>query len=123
MPFQPGESGNPAGRPRGARNKKTLLLEALLRKVLGMGRRSGDPGMRRLIERTLAPRPRKPIPARPAPQSSPRSSSGRVRGKRRVVLHRSKKRRAIVNNNGKYNGGRPVRRRGMGPPAQRRPLR
>jgi len=64
MPFQPGESGNPAGRPRGSRNKKTLLLEALLRKVLGMGRRSGDPGMRRLIERTLAPRPPRKTAAR-----------------------------------------------------------
>jgi hypothetical protein len=30
MPFQPGQSGNPAGRPRGARNKTTVLLERLL---------------------------------------------------------------------------------------------
>ena len=30
MPFQPGQSGNPAGRPRGARNKTTVLLEQLL---------------------------------------------------------------------------------------------
>jgi hypothetical protein len=30
MPFQPGESGNPAGRPRGARNKTTILLEELI---------------------------------------------------------------------------------------------
>ena len=29
-PFQPGQSGNPAGRPRGARNRATLLIEALL---------------------------------------------------------------------------------------------
>ena len=28
MKFQPGHSGNPAGRPPGARNKKTLALEA-----------------------------------------------------------------------------------------------
>jgi hypothetical protein len=28
--FQKGQSGNPNGRPRGARNKKTLLMEALV---------------------------------------------------------------------------------------------
>jgi uncharacterized protein DUF5681 len=30
MPFQTGESGNPAGRPRGARNRRTVLAEHLL---------------------------------------------------------------------------------------------
>ena len=30
MPFQPGQSGNPAGRPPGARNKRTILIEQLL---------------------------------------------------------------------------------------------
>src|SRR5262249_26712831 len=30
MPFQKCESGNPAGRPRGARNRTTVLLENLL---------------------------------------------------------------------------------------------
>jgi hypothetical protein len=29
MTFQPGESGNPAGRPRGARNKRTLVAESM----------------------------------------------------------------------------------------------
>ena len=28
MQFQPGQSGNPAGRPPGARNKKTMAMEA-----------------------------------------------------------------------------------------------
>jgi Family of unknown function (DUF5681) len=30
MPFQPGQSGNPAGRPPGARNKATRAIEAML---------------------------------------------------------------------------------------------
>src|SRR6266542_3375293 len=30
MQFQPGQSGNPAGRPRGSRNKATVILQALL---------------------------------------------------------------------------------------------
>jgi hypothetical protein len=30
MPFQPGQSGNPAGRPRDARSKTTILLEELI---------------------------------------------------------------------------------------------
>jgi hypothetical protein len=30
MPFQPGQSGNPAGRPPGSRNKSTVVVEKLL---------------------------------------------------------------------------------------------
>src|SRR5215204_3489621 len=30
MPFEPGKSGNPEGRPKGARNKITLAVEQLL---------------------------------------------------------------------------------------------
>ena len=29
-PFEPGKSGNPIGRPKGARNQATLLAESLL---------------------------------------------------------------------------------------------
>jgi Family of unknown function (DUF5681) len=34
MPFQPGVSGNPAGRPRGSRNKSSILLESMVEKDL-----------------------------------------------------------------------------------------
>jgi len=30
MPFQPGQSGNPAGRPCGSRNGRTIIVEKLL---------------------------------------------------------------------------------------------
>ena len=47
MPFQPGHSGNPAGRPRGARNKTSVLVEQLL---------EGDAEaiMRRMIDQAKA---------------------------------------------------------------------
>jgi hypothetical protein len=47
MPFQPGQSGNPAGRPIGARNRKTLLMEALLED-------DGEDLTRRLVEKALS---------------------------------------------------------------------
>jgi Family of unknown function (DUF5681) len=30
MPFRPGQSGNPAGRPRGSRNRRSIIVEKLL---------------------------------------------------------------------------------------------
>ena len=35
MPFTPGQSGNPAGRPRGSRNKSTVIAEKLLEDSAG----------------------------------------------------------------------------------------
>jgi hypothetical protein len=63
MPFVAGESGNPAGRPPGARNKKTLLIEAMLdAEAEGLTRRviakalEGDTGALRLCFDRLQPR-------------------------------------------------------------------
>src|ERR1700736_4189956 len=62
-PFAKGRSGNPAGRPAGARNKKTLAAavllegeaEALTRKAVDLAL-AGDPtAMRLCIERILPP--------------------------------------------------------------------
>jgi hypothetical protein len=63
-PFEPGQSGNPNGRPKGARNKATLAIEALLddeaealtRKVVAMALDGNIPALRLCIERLLPPR-------------------------------------------------------------------
>ena len=62
MSFQKGESGNPAGRPRGARNRATLLMQNLLandaeaigRKAIEMAK-AGDLATIRLCMDRLAP--------------------------------------------------------------------
>jgi hypothetical protein len=62
MPFEKGESGNPAGRPRGARNQATLLMQNLLaddaeaigRKAIEMAK-GGDLTAIRLCMDRLAP--------------------------------------------------------------------
>ena len=65
MPFQPGQSGNPAGRPPGARNKATIIAEMLLqgeaeeltRKAIERAK-AGDVGALRMCLDRLVPRPR-----------------------------------------------------------------
>ncbi len=67
--YQPGQSGNPTGRPKGTRNKATLVAESLLqgeaeklvRKLIEKAIK-GDPGSLRLaIERILPAMKDKPI--------------------------------------------------------------
>jgi hypothetical protein len=70
MTFLPGQSGNPAGRPRGSRNKKTLALEALLegeseavlQKMITFAKMGDDVAMRLCVERMMAPRRERPVP-------------------------------------------------------------
>jgi Family of unknown function (DUF5681) len=67
--FQPGQSGNPAGKPKGARNHATRLVEALLDgQAHALGQRAielamgGDASaMRALLDRRIAPRKDRPV--------------------------------------------------------------
>ena len=68
-PFQKGRSGNPAGRPRGSRNRSKQFIEELLdgeagaltRKAVALAL-DGDPNALRLcVERILAPRRERPV--------------------------------------------------------------
>jgi hypothetical protein len=70
MTFQPGESGNPAGRPPGARNKKALAVEALLddeseevmRKLIGLAKVGDEVALRLCVDRMLPRRRERPVP-------------------------------------------------------------
>ena len=71
-PWPKGQSGNPAGRRRGSRNKATVMAalyldgeaEGLIRKAVEMAY-AGDPlALRLCLERTIAPRRERPEPFR-----------------------------------------------------------
>jgi hypothetical protein len=63
-PFEPGQSGNPSGRPKGARNKTTIAVEGLLdneaealtRKVIELALAGNMAAIRLCFERLLPPR-------------------------------------------------------------------
>jgi Family of unknown function (DUF5681) len=71
-PWAKGQSGNPAGRRRGSRNKATLMAalyldgeaEGLARKAVEMAYAGDALALRLCLERTIAPRRERPEPFR-----------------------------------------------------------
>ncbi len=69
MQFQKGQSGNPDGRPRGSRNKATILLrdlldgdsEAIARKAIELAKQGDIAAIRVCLERLVPPRRSEPI--------------------------------------------------------------
>ena len=68
-PFSEGQSGNPAGRPRGSRNRSTQALEAILdgeaealtRRAIEMALEGDGPAMRMCLDRLMPVRKDRPI--------------------------------------------------------------
>lgn len=67
--FEPGQSGNPGGRPRGARNRSTKALEAifdgeseaLTRKVIELAKDGDTVALRMCMDRLMPVRKDRPI--------------------------------------------------------------
>jgi hypothetical protein len=82
MPFQKGESGNPAGRPRGSRNRATLLMESLLaddaeaigRKAIEMAKQGDMAAIRLCMDRLAPARKGQPVAFELPPLDKPADS-------------------------------------------------
>src|SRR3989442_7335132 len=82
MPFEKGESGNPAGRPRGSRNRTALLMENLLsyeaeaigRKAVEMAIKGDMAAIRLCMDRLAPPRKEEPIAVELPPLQKPADS-------------------------------------------------
>jgi Family of unknown function (DUF5681) len=67
--FKPGQSGNPAGKPKGTRNATTVAMEALMdgesealtRKAIELAKAGDMTAIRLCLERILPPRKDRPV--------------------------------------------------------------
>src|SRR6516164_9982157 len=86
MPFEKGESGNPAGRPRGSRNRATLLMESLLaddaeaigRKAIEMAKQGDMAAIRLCMDRLAPVRKGEPVAFELPPLEKPADSVAAV---------------------------------------------
>ncbi|MCC0808860.1 hypothetical protein FPV16_22095 [Methylobacterium sp. W2] len=68
-PFQKGQTGNPAGRPKGSRSKSTLALEAILegdaesivRKAIELATNGDTQALRMCLDRLMPARKDRPV--------------------------------------------------------------
>jgi hypothetical protein len=82
MPYEKGESGNPAGRPPGSRNRATLLMEGLMaddaeaigRKAIEMAKGGDLAAIRLCVERLAPTRKGKPVAFELPPLEKPADS-------------------------------------------------
>jgi Family of unknown function (DUF5681) len=86
-PFQSGHSGNPAGRPKGARNRSTIAAEMLLegeaqaltRKAIELAKAGDTTALKLCLERLLPPRKDRPtsfeLPMIQSPEDSGKAIS------------------------------------------------
>src|SRR3954468_8403210 len=69
MPFEKGQSGNPAGRPRGSRGRATMALqdmlardaESIARTAINLAKHGNIAALRICIDRLLPPRRQEPV--------------------------------------------------------------
>jgi hypothetical protein len=77
--FAPGQSGNPAGRPAGSRNKATLAIDALLdgealtitRKAIALAKKGDMQALKLCMDRIVPPRRDRPLAFALPPIASP----------------------------------------------------
>jgi Family of unknown function (DUF5681) len=82
MPFEKGESGNPAGRLPGSRNRATLLMESLMaddaeaigRKAVEMAKEGDLAAIRLCVDRLAPKRKGTPVPFELPPLEQPADS-------------------------------------------------